>query len=98
MTTATPPPFHPAVPVHDIEAARKFYGAVLGFERGRSAERWTDWNLADRHRTAGTDFVIEPTSASKAIPGEQWTMFFLDPLGNAMKFKAFRDINQLLAV
>ena len=31
--------------MHDIEAARRFYGDVLGFGRGRSAERWTDWNV-----------------------------------------------------
>jgi extradiol dioxygenase family protein len=39
------PPFHLAVPVHDIEAARRFYGEVLGLERGRSDKRWTDWNV-----------------------------------------------------
>ena len=31
-------------------------------------------------------------------PGEQWTMFFLDPSGNALEFKAFRDVSQLFAV
>ncbi|NNG20090.1 VOC family protein [Naumannella sp. ID2617S] len=39
------PPMHLAIPVHDIDLARDFYGAVLGLPRGRSAERWTDWNL-----------------------------------------------------
>ncbi len=140
---ASMPPFHLAVPVHDIEAARHFYGEVLGFARGRSAERWTDWDvqghqvvthqvddhvnavaghnsvdghqvpvphfglvldvqafqaLADRLKAAGTDFIIEPYVRFEGEPGEQWTMFFLDPSGNAMEFKAFADITQLFAV
>lgn len=143
MTATTLPPFHLALPVHDIEAARRFYGEVLGFARGRSAERWTDWNfdghqvvthevddhhtavagtnsvddhqvpvphfglvlsvdrfqeLADRLADAGTDFVIEPYVRFEGEPGEQWTMFFLDPSGNALEFKAFKDLAQLFAV
>jgi extradiol dioxygenase family protein len=143
MTSAPRPPFHLAVPVHDIEAARTFYGEVLGFGRGRSAERWTDWNveghqvvthqvdnhvnavagtnpvdghdvpvphfglvltverfqeLARRLTDAGTDFVIEPYVRFPGEPGEQWTMFFLDPSGNALEFKAFQDPAQLFAV
>jgi uncharacterized protein len=139
----TLPPFHLAVPVHDIDAAREFYGQVLGFERGRSDERWTDWNvaghqvvthqvdahtnavagtnsvdghqvpvphfglvltvdrfqeLAERLTDAGTDFVIEPYVRFEGEPGEQWTMFFLDPSGNALEFKAFKDPSQLFAV
>lgn len=39
------PRFHLAMPVDDLEAARRFYGEVLGLEQGRSAETWTDWNL-----------------------------------------------------
>ena len=143
VSETTLPPFHLAVPVHDIEAARHFYGDVLGFPRGRSAERWTDWNveghqvvthqvedhvnavagtnpvdghdvpvphfglvlsverfqeLARRLTEAGTDFVIEPYVRFEEEPGEQWTMFFLDPSGNAMEFKAFKDLSQLFAV
>src|ERR1700710_2406763 len=50
MTSSTTlVPFHLAIPVHDIDAARRFYGDVLGFDRGRSAERWTDWNF-DGHQ------------------------------------------------
>jgi extradiol dioxygenase family protein len=45
MATAALPPFHLAIPVLDIAAARHFYGEVLGFGQGRSAERWTDWNV-----------------------------------------------------
>jgi extradiol dioxygenase family protein len=38
-------PFHLAVPVNDLKAARKFYGEFLGFEEGRSTESWIDWNF-----------------------------------------------------
>jgi extradiol dioxygenase family protein len=46
ISDTTLPPFHLAIPVDDIEAARRFYGEVLGFGRGRSDERWTDWDVA----------------------------------------------------
>jgi extradiol dioxygenase family protein len=54
--------------------------------------------LAHRLTEAGTDFVIEPYVRFQGEPGEQWTMFFLDPSGNAMEFKAFQDLSQLFAV
>ena len=58
-----------------------------------------DWTaLAGRLKTHGVEFVIEPYTRFKGEPGEQATMFFLDPSGNALEFKAFRDINQLFAV
>jgi len=47
--------------------------------------------LADRLRAAGTSFLIEPQIRFKDLPGEQATMFFLDPSGNALEFKAFAD-------
>jgi len=51
-----------------------------------------DWQaLADRLTAAGTDFVIEPHIRFKGEVGEQATMFFLDPSGNALEFKAFAD-------
>ena len=51
-----------------------------------------DWNaLADRLEAAGTAFIIEPNVRFKGDPGEQSTMFFLDPSGNALEFKAFAD-------
>jgi extradiol dioxygenase family protein len=53
--------------------------------------------LADRIRAAGTKFVIEPYTRFKGEPGEQATMFFLDPFGNALEFKAFADMNSLFA-
>ena len=57
-----------------------------------------DWQaLADRLTAAGTRFVIEPHIRFKGEVGEQATMFFLDPAGNALEFKAFADIGQLFA-
>ena len=53
--------------------------------------------LAAKLRAAGTRFVIEPYVRFKGLPGEQATMFFLDPFGNALEFKAFADINRLFA-
>ena len=51
-----------------------------------------DWQaLADRMTAAGTQFVIEPTVRFKGEVGEQATMFFRDPAGNALEFKAFAD-------
>lgn len=45
----------------------------------------------------GVEFVIEPYIRFEGEVGEQATMFFLDPAGNALEFKAFKDINQLFA-
>jgi hypothetical protein len=53
--------------------------------------------LADRLRAAGTKFVIEPYVRFAGQPGEQWTMFLLDPAGNALEFKAFADDDQVFA-
>ena len=135
------PRFHLAVPVDDLDAARGFYGDLLGLEQGRDSDTWIDWNfhghqlvthmapntsaaasnpvdghdvpvphfglvltvekfqeLAERLREAGTTFVIEPYVRFKGEPGEQWTMFLLDPAGNAMEFKAFADDSQVFAV
>jgi extradiol dioxygenase family protein len=59
---------------------------------------WQEWHqLADRLREAGIDFIIEPGIRFAGLPGEQATMFFLDPAGNALEFKAFRDPAQLFA-
>ena len=57
-----------------------------------------EWNkLADKLRAAGTRFVIEPHIRFQGQVGEQATMFFLDPCGNAIEFKAFADPSQLFA-
>ncbi|UIF90516.1 VOC family protein [Cupriavidus necator] len=57
-----------------------------------------EWEaLAERLRAAGTQFVIEPHVRFKGQVGEQATMFFLDPSGNALEFKAFGDLSQVFA-
>ncbi|MGW0686835.1 VOC family protein [Streptomyces sp. NPDC002754] len=77
-------------PVDGHEVPVPHFGLVLPVpEFQRLAERLTD---------AGTDFVIEPYVRFQGEPGEQWTMFFLDPAGNALEFKAFADLEQLFAV
>jgi extradiol dioxygenase family protein len=53
--------------------------------------------LAERLRAARTEFVIEPHTRFAGEPGEQSTMFVLDPSGNALEFKAFRDDAQIFA-
>jgi extradiol dioxygenase family protein len=53
--------------------------------------------LAERLRAAGTEFVIDPYLRFEGLPGEQWTMFLLDPAGNALEFKAFADDAQVFA-
>lgn len=67
----------------------RHFGAVL------SMEEWQE--TADRLTAAGIDFVIEPYIRFKGQPGEQATMFFLDPAGNAIELKAFKDLNNLFA-
>ena len=122
-----------AFPVHDLAAARAFYGGVLGCPEGRSSEHWIDFDfyghqivahlapeevghrqtsavdgedvpvrhfgvildletwgvLADRLKAAGTTFIIEPQVRFQGQPGEQATLFFLDPSGTALEFRAF---------
>ena len=137
----TRPRFHLAFPVHDLAAARAFYGGVLGCPEGRSAPDWIDfdlfghqivahhapeevghrktsqvdgeqvpvrhfgvildmagWNqMAERLKTAGVKFIIEPQIRFKDEPGEQATLFFLDPSGNALEFKAFASDDMVFA-
>lgn len=57
-----------------------------------------EWQtLADRLRAKGVQFLIEPYIRFAGQPGEQATMFFLDPSGNALEVKAFADITKLFA-
>ena len=57
-----------------------------------------EWQgLADKLTKAGTKFVIEPHVRFKGQAGEQATLFFLDPCGNALEFKAFNDLSQVFA-
>jgi uncharacterized protein len=134
-------PFHLAFPVHDLDAARAFYGGVLGCREGRSSDRWIDFDLyghqivthldegarpagasnlvdghdvpvphfgvvltmedwealADRLKAAGVTFGIEPHIRFEGQAGEQATMFFRDPSGNALEFKAFADDAMIFA-
>ena len=135
------PPFHLAFPVHDLAAARAFYGGLLGCREGRSAEQWVDFDffghqivahlvpgsdaragsnsvdghdvpvphfgavldmaawdaLAARLEAAGVDFAIPPTVRFRGQPGEQATMFFRDPSGNALEIKAMARPENLFA-
>jgi extradiol dioxygenase family protein len=133
-------PFHLAFPVHDLAAARHFWGDTMGCPEGRSSQEWIDFDffghqivahlvpgmaapdaggnavdghqvpvphfgivlamkdwqaLADRLVAAGTIFDIEPHIRFKGEPGEQATMFFRDPSGNAIEMKAFEDLGKL---
>jgi hypothetical protein len=57
-----------------------------------------EWKaLAERLRAAGVDFVVPPTVRFEGQPGEQATMFLLDPAGNALEFKAMADPAKLFA-
>jgi len=141
IRTLTVPPFHLAVPVDDLAAARRFYGELLGCPEGRSAAHWVDFDLrghqlvahlapdavrqratnpvdgedvpvphfglvlpmadwealAERLTGAGVQFVIEPGVRFTGEPGEQATMFLLDPAGNALEFKAMANPSNLFA-
>ena len=59
---------------------------------------WEEWHtLADRLAKAGVRFVIEPGIRFAGQVGEQATMFLLDPSGNALEFKSFKDMTRLFA-
>ena len=58
-------------------------------------DEWRD--LADRLKQKGVQFVIEPKIRFAGEVGEQATMFFLDPSGNALEFKSFADFSQVFA-
>ncbi len=67
----------------------RHFGLILGA---------ADWQaLAGRLKAAGVAFLIEPQVRFKGGPGEQATMFFLDPSGNALEFKAFADEAMIFA-
>ena len=65
------------------------FGVVLPMEEWKS--------LAEQLRSKGVKFVIEPKIRFEGEVGEQATMFFLDPSGNALEFKAFSDFSQVFA-
>ena len=78
---------HNPVDGHDVPVPH--FGVVLEME---VFER-----LAAKLKTANVKFEIEPYVRFKGLPGEQATMFFYDPAGNALEFKAFKDMKQLFA-
>lgn len=80
---------HDTNPVDGHDVPVPHYGVVL---------EWDEFEmLAKRLKAHGVKFVIEPYIRFKGLPGEQATMFFLDPSGNALEFKAFKDVGQLFA-
>lgn len=72
---------------HDVPVPH--FGAVLDLAAWEA--------MAGRLKAAGVDFVIEPTIRFRGQPGEQATMFFLDPSGNALEIKAMADPANLFA-
>ena len=78
---------HNPVDRHDVPVPH--FGAVLGM---------AEWAaLAAKLKSAGTEFVIEPAIRFRGEPGEQATMFFLDPSGNAIEIKAMSSPENLFA-
>ena len=138
-------PFHIALLVDDLAAARQFYRDVLGCSEGRSDTDWIDFNLfghqlvchrgratmagnavsvqekpvdgtpvpvphfgvvlqmhewhklVDRLTAAKIDFLVGPHIRFRGQTGEQGTLFIVDPAGNALEFKGFKNLNQLFA-
>ena len=76
-----------AVDGHDVPVPH--FGVVLPMAQWQAA--------ADKLTSAGTQFIIEPYIRFKGEVGEQATMFFLDPSGNALEFKSFADLDSLFA-
>lgn len=76
-------------PVDGDQVPVRHFGLVLA---------WADWlNMAERLRSAGVAFLIEPKIRFEGQPGEQGTFFVRDPSGNALEFKTFRDDRALFA-
>ena len=82
-----PPSLSNPVDGHDVPVPH--FGVVLS---------WASWvELSERLKKLNVEFVIEPYVRFQGEVGEQATMFFLDPAGNALEFKAFQDPSQLFA-
>ena len=76
-------------PVDGEKVPSRHFGAIL---------EWDQWHaLKDRLVAADTDFIIEPTTRFAGEVGEQATMFFSDPSGNALEFKTFKDESMIFA-
>src|SRR3546814_2966396 len=65
----TPPPFHLAFPVHDLAAARAFYGGLLGCPEGRSAEEWIDFDFFGHQIVAHLALDMAPRRPSNPVDG-----------------------------
>ena len=81
-----------AVQTSDVDAQKvpvRHFGVVLDMPTWEA--------LAQKLQAAKMEFVIEPYIRFKDQPGEQATMFFLDPSGNALEFKAFDNLDSLFA-
>ena len=76
-------------PVDGEDVPVPHFGLVLGMQEWKA--------LAERLEGAGVEFVIPPTVRFEGQPGEQATMFLLDPAGNALEFKAMADPAKLFA-
>jgi len=88
LATETNDGLHNPVDGHDVPVPH--FGVVLP---------WDEWqSLANRLKAANVKFEIEPYIRFEGQVGEQATMFFLDPSGNALEFKSFRDPSQLFAI
>jgi extradiol dioxygenase family protein len=75
--------------VDDHQVPVRHFGAILPMQ---------EWEaLAVKLKAANVDFIIEPYVRFKGEVGEQATMFFLDPSGNALEFKSFADMSQVFA-
>ena len=76
-------------PVDGEKVPSRHFGAILD---------WDVWQaLSKRLQEAQIDFLIEPQIRFEGEVGEQATMFFRDPSGNALEFKAFKDKAQIFA-
>lgn len=76
-----------AVDGHQVPV--RHFGAIVPMDKWQA--------MAEKLVARKTEFVIEPYIRFKGEPGEQATMFFLDPSGNAIEMKSFADLNSLFA-
>jgi uncharacterized protein len=86
---APPEPDTATNPVDGEQVPVRHFGVILEWDRWQA--------LADKLKSAGVGFIIEPGIRFQGQVGEQATMFFKDPSGNALEFKSFRDFSQIFA-
>ena len=88
-TTGSVTPTQDKGEVDGVAVPMPHFGAILSWDQFQT--------LATRVRASGISFVIEPRTRFAGQPGEQATMFFLDPSGNALEFKSFRHPENVFA-